>query len=86
MVSISPENVRRFGPVARDSARDAQFLERDEPAVVPEDHRKRRGPALDGFHLQNQRRAGPPAPGGRGQDIHDVRESRRHVNRTRATS
>ena len=49
-------DVARLAAVARDAAGDAELLQRDPGAMVGENHGQRRGPALDGFHLQDGRR------------------------------
>jgi hypothetical protein len=48
-----PNDVARLAAVARDAASDAELLQRDPDAVMGENHGERRGPALDGFHLQD---------------------------------
>src|SRR6185436_11045005 len=55
--------VGRGAAVARDAARDPQLFERHDAAVVLENHRERRRPALDGLHLQHRRRAVAPRDG-----------------------
>jgi hypothetical protein len=57
-----PHDARSLAAVARDSAGDAQLLERHTPAEIGEDDGQRRGPALGELHLQDGRRADTVSP------------------------
>ena len=54
--AVTPRRLQQVaGPraVARDTAGDAQLLQRDVPSVVAEHHRERGGAALHGLHLED---------------------------------